>query len=498
MGYDIGVSQEFKSPLPERPIPGGEEKVENRTSFEGGVNKVSEVKVADEAKKDIKKEIIIGIAVVAGIIGLIFGIKAVINRNGGSEDEKTIINYWGLWEEPGVVMAAIADFEAKNPKIKVNYVRKDIDNYRTILKGRLSKTEAEGLEIPDIFSIHSSWLPMFEAEVAPIPKEMAVELNLDEDFLGVFARDLKKDGSYLAVPLYYDGLVLYYNKNLVSKTDLPKSWWNLEQIAKKLTIKDEDGRIVQAGVAMGLADNVDHFSDIIGLMLLQAGANPMVEQVKTEDVLAYYTRFATTYQVWDETLVDSTTMFANGKLAFYFGPAWRMYNLAEMNPNLNYGVAKVPQLPTLTGVPPEEIDSEADLTNIHWASYWVPAINKNSGKKEIAFELVKYLAGKEAMARMVAASAQVRSVGLVPARKDLASGAATNEKLTALVESAPEARSGWLSSRTFDVGLNDEMIAYFKDAVNGLTLRSSGGMEAAMEALISGVKQVAGRYRIGQ
>lgn len=491
------MDAEIKSPLPARPVPG---QVENKID-QKKENLTSSPKEETETKiskgKDMKKIGLIVVAIMVIVVAIFLVIKAMNGKTGVGSKEMTI-NYWGVWEEPSVMRAVLADFEAKNPKVKVNYVRKDIDNYRTILKGRLNKTEQEGVEIPDIFTIHNSWIPMFSEELAPIPTTMAVELNLDENFYGVYGRDLKVKNAYQAIPLYFDGLILYYNKDLVSSSNLPKSWWELQQEASKLTITNENGQIIQSGVAMGLADNIDHWSDIVGLMLKQSGAKLLSqdpkEVTKLTDVLTYYTQFASSYGVWDASLPSSTQMFANGKLAFYFGPGWRMYNLADMNPNLNYGTVKVPQLPTLTGVSPEEIDSNADLTDITWSSYWVEGVNKNSSKKEAALELLKYLASKEALEKMSVAASQIRGIGLAPARKDMGQTAVSEPRLKALVDSAQQARGGWLSSRTFDDGLNDEMMAYFKDAVN--VFATGRNDSSAIEALTAGIRQIAVKYKI--
>jgi len=79
--------------------------------------------------------------------------------------------------------------------------------------------------------------------------------------------------------------------------------------------------------------------------------------------------------VWDESLPSSTQAFAAGQLAFYFGPSCRVFNLEEMNPSLRYEITTVPQLPTLKGVALEEANAPANLTNIHWASFWVEGVN---------------------------------------------------------------------------------------------------------------------------
>ncbi|MFA5894142.1 MAG: hypothetical protein WC851_00005, partial [Candidatus Shapirobacteria bacterium] len=80
---------------------------------------------------DTKKMLIIGgiIALIAAIFFLVF--KVIIPNLGGSKTEKVTLNYWGLWEEPSTIQAIIADYETKNPGVKINYVRNQKVNYRT-------------------------------------------------------------------------------------------------------------------------------------------------------------------------------------------------------------------------------------------------------------------------------------------------------------------------------------------------------------------------------
>jgi len=67
-------------------------------------------------------------------------------------------------------------------------------------------------------------------------------------------------------------LALFYNKDLLeaAKIEVPNNWWALGEAAKQLTVKSAEGKVLVAGAALGLANaNVDHWSDIVGLMMKQ-------------------------------------------------------------------------------------------------------------------------------------------------------------------------------------------------------------------------------------
>lgn len=433
------------------------------------------------------------------ILFLIFGV--LIPNLNGSKNKPVVLNYWGLWENPNVINGIIADFESKNPGIKINYKQNQKDDYRTRLAGRLSKPITEE-DVPDIFRIHNTWIPMFRNNLAKVPVTTTTNLQLDTDFFSVYKQDLTENRSYLAIPLMYDGLGLFYNKDLISaaQVDLPKSWWNLENAANKLTVKDEVGNIKVAGVAMGLSDNIDHWSDILGVMMKQNGVDLLnidssTNNQKLQDVLLFYTLFATKDKVWDITLPSSTQLFANGKLAFYFAPSWRVFDIEQINPNLKFEITTIPQLPTLANVPLNQVTSDSDLTNIGWASYWVEGVNSKSPKQKEAWKFLEYLASKEGLEKMYTAQSQTRSFGEIYPRKSMIDQLLSNSRIKPFVSMADNSQSWYVSSNTFDSGVNDEMIKYFGDAINAIALNSKPVNEVTPD-LVKGINQLIQKYQL--
>lgn len=496
--------EDLKSPLPPRKVFGSEEPVAEAApvTTTAATTPVMPVTTKLPVSRGISKKWIVG-----GIVGVIVIVMAgiIIGKMSKKTGDKTVtLNYWGLWEEEGVVNGVIADFEAKNPGIKVKYIKNQKDNYRTRLKAKLTKTSSDS-DSPDIFRIHSSWVPMFEEDLAKVPTETVKTIGLESDFWEVYKTDLRKKGSWLTVPLMYDGLSLYYNKEMLGKKGInpPKTWWGLQEAAVKLTERNESGQLIKSGVALGLTDNVDHWSDIIGLMLKQNGVNVLkgdtINQKKLEDVLAYYVLLGSKYKVWDASWPPSTVAFANGNLAFYFGPSWRIFDLEAINPNLKYEITTVPQLATLENAEMDKIEREGltyYLTNIHWSSYWAEGVNGRSQKQKEAWKFMEYLASKESMERMYTAASQLRSFGEIYPRKSLGEKLKDNTKLKPYVAAADNASGWYLASRTFDDGgINELMMGYFGDAINGL-IKQSDNNEKIMTTLEKGIEQVATKYSL--
>ena len=72
----------------------------------------------------------------------------------------------------------------------------------------------------------------------------------------------------------------------------------------------ENGKVVQAGVALGSTNNVDHWPEIIGLMMIQDQVD-LNTLLNAENALTFFTIFNLVDGVWDETLPSSTSFFVS-------------------------------------------------------------------------------------------------------------------------------------------------------------------------------------------
>jgi len=411
--------------------------------------------------------------------------------------QKTDLVYWGLWEPTSVLSNIITEYEEKNPSVKITYRLHQTQDYRLRLQNKIQKGDSDA---PDIFRIHHTWIPVLKTIIAPVPKALSDKLDIDQNYHQTY-QDLKYSGQYLALPLMYDGLSLFYNRDLLTQAQVtpPRTWWGLQEAAKKLTLKDKNGKITVAGAALGTTGNVDHWSDVLGLMFLQNGADLEKPLDKTvEDVLTFYTNFILKDKVWDQTLPPSTYSFAQGKLAFYFAPSWRVFDLNYQNPNLNYAITTVPQLPQSKDSTPEEAErGDATLTNIHWSSYWVEAVNLKSTNQKEAWAFLEYLSSPEIMEKLYEAQSQIREFGEIYPQISLAEKLKSSPKLSPFITASSQARSWYLASATHDDGLNDGMIKYFEDAVNGIVSNRQAAADV-LPTLEQGIQQLVQKYKLNK
>lgn len=399
--------------------------------------------------------------------------------------EPATITYWGLWEDTSVMSGLISEYEGKNKDVKIKYVKQSKEDYRERLVNTLAKG---GPGTPDIFRFHNTWVPMLSSGLGSLPPQVMDATTFQKTFYPTASQDLRRGVDIVGIPLMFDGLGLYINTDIFTKAGKspPATWDDLRKSAIELTVKDDGGNIEQAGVALGRTDNVDNWEDVLALMMIQNGADLANPTGKlAEDSLAFFTVFSAKDKVWDETLPPSTQAFAAGKLAMYFGPSWRAFAIKTLNPNLAFRVVPVPQLP-------KSNPQDPDIT---WASYWAEGVWSKSKYQKESWEFLKFLASKESLQKLYQAAVSSRLFGQPYPLPEMASLLEEDPVVGAYIKQAPQARSWYLASRTFDgqTGINSRISAYFADAVNGI-VSANKSPEEALVTVESGVKQVLSSY----
>ena len=437
-------------------------------------------------KKGIFKTfLLIGMGIVVLIL---IGLVIAKVFGGGVTSKETTLTWWGLWEEPSVISPIVADYEKANPKVKINYVKQAQQDYRERLTNALAKGTG-----PDIFRFHNSWVPMFKNELDYVPASVMTAADFAQTFYPVASSDLTSGTGLVGIPLEYDGLGLYINEDLFAKESksVPTTWDDLRLTACQLT-RVENDVITQSGVALGTTGNVDHWQEILALMMLQNGANlgKPTGQLAA-DAVKFFTVFSTDgacenakQKVWDATLPSSTIAFAAGKVAMYLAPSWRTFEIKQQNPDLKFKVVAVPQLPK----------SSAQEPDVTYATYWVEGVWSRSKNKDEAWKFLKYLSQKDTLEKLYQNAARVRLFGEPYPRVDMADLISQDPVLGGIISLAPDAQSWYLASRTFDgaTGINTLMGKYFEDGINAINANEPA--ERALETVSQGVNQVLSQY----
>jgi multiple sugar transport system substrate-binding protein len=400
-------------------------------------------------------------------IGKLFGgAPAVTNK-------AVTIKIWGLWENPAVMDALIAKYKEKNPETTFVYDDRSILNptqYRDTLFTRLSEA---GEPPADIVLVHNSWVSKIKDQLSPAPASFMDTATYESTFYPSAAESAIIDNKIYASPFYFDGLSLVYNKKHFASVDQetpPTAWEEFRRLALSLTQKDKDGNLIRAGAAIGTSTNIDFFSDIIGLMFAQAGVSVPadIDSKQAQDALSFYTTFANEDGIWNASMPEASTAFAQEKVSMIFIPSWNLLDILRVRPDLDIGVAPVPQ------ARPE--------SPVSWGSFWMYAVPAKSTNKEVAWDFIKFLSTEEAQLLMFSTASQYRAYGApysnATLREQASSGTAA-QYIKPYLDTAPFSKSNFFAGRAG----NANAIGALRDAVSSVTTTEQNKRVPVSDAL---------------
>ncbi len=425
---------------------------------------------------------VIGAIVVLIILIIIFVV--VLPRIGSKKPVDVTLTYWAAWEEAAPLESVTAEFTRLNPHIKINVERQDVKSLGKYVD-RLSQRINAGTG-PDLFRLHSSWIYELKSSLLALPQDVIKSTGVDSQFYPVVKDDVTSGGAYYGIPIHFDSLALFVNTDLFNKVGIstyPSDWNDVTTDARKLTVKDADGKITTAGIALGTYDNIAHAPDIISLLMIQNGAELTnlngPAKGSAYDAIDFYTSFAKgDSKVWDGGLENSKLAFAKGNLAMYIGYSWDIFEIKAINPNLPFAVVPVPHI------------QDRDNTI---ASYWVEGVSRKTKYPAQAFEFLKYLASKKTMENLYTAESKTRLFGELYPREDMAGSLKTNTLIYPFVQKGKTAKSTIFSSDTYDDKMIDQANTYLGNAINSV-VNDNGSPQTAVDTLAQGVSQLIQKY----
>ncbi len=178
------------------------------------------------------------------------------------------------WGSDELFQQVIDGYQAIHPNVTIKLVNNPWEDYWTKLPLAL-----DGENGPAIFNVHNSYHENLINYLAPL--DIPLE-DLEADFTGVEAHVI--DGKVYYIDYGMMTGSVYYNKDMweaagLTENDIPKTWDEMREVAKKLTIKDGD-RLVQAG--LNFNDDF-HQNYLLGLNY-QLGDNLFQEDGRTPNV----------------------------------------------------------------------------------------------------------------------------------------------------------------------------------------------------------------------
>lgn len=429
-----------------------------------------------------KKLILVVILLSLGLGVLFWRYTGSILERQKEENKIVELTIWGLGEDEKIIRPIIDRYSVSHPKIKINYVKQSPLNYPSRVQTRIRAGTG-----PDIFWVHSSWIPMFTSDLLPVPSSMMSLEDFSQNFYPVAKDTLVAGDKIYALPLEIDGLALYYNEEILKAAGVnpPTNWQEFKEGAAKVTVRNQAGQIQTAGAAMGTTANVDFWPEIIGLLFLQQPNGNLNSPANKDgvEVLQFFISFVIDPRIktWDVTLPSSTQMFKEGRLAFYFAPAHKASEIKSANPNLPFRAMAVPKLAG---------------REIGWGNFWAQGVSIRSKHPDEVWEFLKLLNTTTALQVM---NKQRNALGLPPRpypKPTMAPLQKDDQFLGAFVTQATIFKGGYLNSGIAGWGVNEEMINLYRAAVDAV-LQGQDPL-GALQTAETGIKQVLDKYKVNE
>ena len=245
---------------------------------------------------------------------------------------------------------------------------------------------------------------------------------IKDKFVPVVYGDMVVDGKIYALPLSVDSLVLIYNRSMLAQakiTKTPSTWQEVLNASRLITLQDKEGKLTRSSAALGTANNVPRFFDVLSLLMMQSGSQMTNQSGKVASfhlapglasenppaagALEFYTNFANPNKesyTWNASMSQAVEAFASGQLAMMFGYAYHLPQLKAKAPGLDIGIAPIPQLDP--------------INETNYANYWVEAPLKKTKYPDVAWDFIQFAASDEK-----AAGAYSEKTGRPPALRSL-------------------------------------------------------------------------------
>jgi ABC-type glycerol-3-phosphate transport system substrate-binding protein len=383
--------------------------------------------------------------IVMGIFGALFVIAFILFSyvQQASKEENVVsgsVEMWGIYPQE-TMQSYLTSFNNENKDITLRYVyvpKKEMTN-----KLLLALAEGNG---PDLVMLMDSNLVENERKLFEIPYANFPESQFATTYVN-HAEFLLGGEGILGFPLVLDPFVLYYNKDYLASSFIPapaKNWTEFREHVEKISKRDSDGNLIVTAAPFGEFSNYTYAPEVFSMLTMQAG-NPMVErtgygqyvsvfdksyttQRPTASAMEYMASFSNpkmTNYTWDRDQTDAKTAFAFGDLAYFIGYATDYDTITMMNPNLNFGISHVPQLP-------------GSIASTGFGEMVFMSITALSENKAAAFSVAQQFSQDEYMESLASV------LGVAPAKRGLLGFTADSYRKQVIYESTIISK-GWLN-----------------------------------------------------
>lgn len=321
-----------------------------------------------------------------------------------TDNEIVTIEYWQYFFEAKTKLMdkLIADFQDKNPNIKIEQKHFPYDSYQQKVSAAIAAGNG-----PNIVNLYYGWVPKYVKAKAllELPNDEFPVEAIEKEFAPMIKAN-KIDGKYYSLPTAVRTLGLFWNKDIFKENGLdpekpPKTLDELVETAKKLTKRNGD-KIEIEGLTFEPGGQLHSWYRPV--LLEQFGQKPLSDDGKkvlwnaSENgykAFEFLVNLSKKEKLGEPGFVtDDATAFINGKAALHIDGSYRLSAIKTQAPNLNYGVTELP---------------EYNGKKSSFGSYWTNAITVNTTDKKLdaSVKILKYLTSTDVMKEWTAATGEI-------------------------------------------------------------------------------------------
>lgn len=304
----------------------------------------------------------------------------------------TIIKFasWGSKSEVDIIKPIIKEYENKNPNVKIDFIHIPQNYFQKIHLLFASNTA------PDVIFINNLNLPIYANA------NVLEELSVPEGFYPQAIKALSYKGKLYAIPRDVSNLVIFYNKDLFDRLNVPypKENWTFNDFlttSQKLTKKGLFGISFEEDIMFYLPYLMSEGGGVLSDDL----SNLIIEKNESKKGLNFYADLRKKYHVaplkYESASATMAQLFLQEKIAMHLTGRWLVPKY-RTDAKFDWDIINFPHGSVGSVVPLD-------------ASGW--AVSKYSKHKNEAKKFIDFLASKESCEKFT------KSGLIVPARIDV-------------------------------------------------------------------------------
>jgi len=314
----------------------------------------------------------------------LIGTNLVYDASVPVNDGKPIsITFWTQVDQEEIYRDMIAAYTRIHPNVNVEIVSGSFNDHFN----RLQIALQSGIG-PDMFHMHNQYSETLIPHMAPYPNDILPLDALEKDFRQVQSHIL--DGKVYFIDTGLMTSCIYYNRKDwqaagLAEGDIPKTWTELREVARKLTAYNGSGKILRSGFnPNGIAFALFCAINLQRGQRLFASADdkrPLVATSFSAETLGFIRDLYARDRVADVSFPEFHESFGRGESSMIYAWGWTNNWLRKNYPDLDFGTFPTPTWDK--GIPPAYDRNNGE------SSMGVSAYARKD-RQTVAFDMIKF------------------------------------------------------------------------------------------------------------